>query len=129
MDGMSLQDPVGQRPEFPADPVAGAANVAGAAPVATPPPASSRRGVMGVVVPYVLDLFASVFKGLGPRFSAQVTQFEAIKAHAVESQVNGMIELIVGSLLLAVGIGLVRRRAWSARLSYVIGSAAFGKAL
>lgn len=66
---MSLQDPVGQPPEFPADPFAGAANVAGAAPVATPPPASSRRGVMGVLVAAVAVLAIVVAVLLGQSMS------------------------------------------------------------
>ena len=81
---MSLQDPVGQPPEFPADPFAGAANVAGAAPVATPPPASSRRGVMGVLVAAVgagpvfcRDLPAAELDALAARIAARPFDFVA----------------------------------------------------
>ena len=66
---MSLQDPVGQPPEFPADPFAGAPNVAGAAPVATPSPANSRQGVMGVLVAAVAVLAIVVAVLLGQSMS------------------------------------------------------------
>ncbi len=67
--------------------------------------------LVGAAMPFIIDLLGEAMSGLGD------ATLEVAKEQMAWTVASSLLSVLVAAVLLAAGIGLVKRRAWSLRLA------------